>query len=317
MYSFQVRDSGIGIPAAAIRDIFEPFQQAHGETRGGSGLGLAIAARHVQLMGGELKCNSAEGIGSTFTFKLSLPAMPKTRSESNSISMMLGDVRIARGQQISALVVDDVLENRKFLGSVLLAAGCEVHTCASGVEALELVERFSPQIAFIDMMMPGMDGHQTAQHLVARYGDAGPRLVATTAAALTHEQQQLRAEGFADVLIKPLLIERIYLSMSTLLGITFEPSDSALSRNPDASTHDAEDPGFPSELRSQLREAAQRYSITDIRRVIGEIEQLGPEYQSIVSQLKDLMRRYDLQGVARFAATLKEGDVAVAIGSPA
>jgi PAS domain S-box-containing protein len=335
-FRFEVRDTGIGIPQNSVRDIFEPFQQAHnGQARGGTGLGLTIARRHVELMGGELHCRPSGATGSVFSFVISLPRVTSALQSAAAATIGSGKaVRLAHGVSVRAMVIDDVQENRIVLSEMLRSIGCQVCTCASGSEALRRASEFLPQIAFIDMMMPGMDGSATARELVARTGQSSPVLVATSASALSHEQRQFRQAGFADVLIKPLRCERVFLSLTTLLGVDFEPipleavakplelSD-RVARRPANDTEREEKYGsqsalaasgaavLPEEIRSRLREAAETYSITGLKEILGEIDRLGPQGAPMAASLRRLMKRYDLQSIARFASHSSEA-VAVA-----
>ena len=115
-WHFEVEDTGVGISMDAREKIFEPFQQGAGSReQGGTGLGLAIARRQVELMGGQLGVRPAPGHGSCFHFSLHLPAASCERA-----SRQAGEViHLAAGQQVRALVVDDIAENREVLALML------------------------------------------------------------------------------------------------------------------------------------------------------------------------------------------------------
>ena len=315
-FRFSVRDTGIGIPGDAVRNIFEPFQQAHnGQARGGTGLGLTIARRHVELMGGQLVFRSCAESGSTFCFTLLLPGTTMTSQSPAAAAIGSGRaVRLSNGVRVRAMVVDDVQENRVVLAEMLRSVGCEVITCASGDDAVRRAVDFLPSIAFIDMMMPGMDGSATAQALLARCGKSAPFLVATSASAFSHEQRQFREAGFADTLIKPLRCERVFLSLTTLLGVDFETVP-PLHQTPMTLTSAAAPARnvapLPPEIRVRLRQAAEMYSITGLKEILGEIDRLGPHGAPTAARLRGLMKRYDLESIARFA-TMPADDVAVA-----
>ncbi|MBV8781813.1 MAG: response regulator, partial [Phycisphaerae bacterium] len=306
-FHFEVADTGIGIPVDFVDTIFEPFQQAHGSGRGGSGLGLAIAARHVELMGGTLRCSSASGAGSKFDFSIALAPGRSSGKRLADAVLMPGAVRMSDGPPVRALVVDDVLENRQVLAEMLRAVGCIVQTCETGEEAIEAVNTFTPHIAFIDIMMMGMDGHEVVGRILARHGNSAPRLVATTAAALIHDQDRLRMEGFCDVLIKPLRMERVYLCLTTWLGVEFESVDEV---GPSEKPHTT--PPLPPHLRHRLLSAAESHSVTEVRQTLVAIEQLGEEYASLAVHLRALLGSYDLPSIARFAVTLQEHDASTA-----
>jgi PAS domain S-box-containing protein len=310
-FRFEVRDTGIGIPEQAIKGIFEPFQQAfNGQRRGGTGLGLTIARRHVELMGGRLSCRSSADAGSVFSFSLALPLQSVNGDSCALATDAELNLRLAAGTAVRAMVVDDVFENRLVLCEMLRSIGCEVCACDNGHDALRQAMEFHPQIAFIDMMMPGMDGSQTAREMNAALGACAPRLVATSASALAHEQIQFRDAGFADVLIKPLRCERVFLSITTLLGVDFQPSVKTRVEHTDervtrrigpGSTHDQSGVVLPDGIRVRLREAAESYSVTGLKEILAEIDRLGPGGAPTATHLRRLMRRYDLESIARYA----------------
>ena len=131
------------------------------------------------------------------------------------------------GQSVRALVVDDLVENRMVLAEMLSEAGCTVTTAADGRSALKLAATETFDIAFIDILMPDLDGSDLATHI--RRPEAGgashrSRLVAVTASAFTHERDRWLACGFDDVIAKPVLCSRIYQVLSSLLGVELIPA---------------------------------------------------------------------------------------------
>jgi PAS domain S-box-containing protein len=296
-YGFEVRDSGIGIPAAALRGIFNPFQQASNSAgRGGTGLGLAIAKRHVDLMGGQLICESQPGQGSRFHFILTLLSADAAVAAKKVMDPSL--MRLPQGTTVSAIVVDDIRENRDVLAAMLTAAGITVRTCPSGETALDAVAEDPPDIAFIDIMMPGMDGMETARRIISRFGRERVRLVATSASAFSHEQRRYQSAGFEDVITKPLRCDRVYLSITALLGIDFVQDSIEIPRPTTL------DPAhLPHELRVRLIQAADLCDITAIKKIIAELDQPGRASRPTAETLRRLLQKYDFTAITRLTAT--------------
>ncbi len=300
MCRFEVLDTGIGIPREAISNIFEPFQQAFGGAgRGGSGLGLTIARQHVRLMGGELHVESKSGEGARFFFSLSLPA-----SEDSGIREIRNDKQVdhlAAGQRVRAVIVDDVRENRQVLAEMLSMVGCEVQSFESGTA---MVEYFScesvpwPDIFFIDILMPDMDGIETARQFRTLPHANGARLVATSAAAFEHEKDLYARSGFHEILTKPISCERLYELLIILLGAEFEYLNDS-----DASTGDIkryvmdlaveEIAVLSIEIISRLRDAAELCGVTELRKCALELESATPAAANVAQCIRSCLHLYD------------------------
>ena len=228
-FYFQVADTGPGIPPEDQQAIFEPFQQeAAGVSKGGTGLGLAISHRFTEMMGGVLAVESMPGEGTHFSFELNLlPAVVKAVEDGRCQWARVR--RLAPGCEVRALVVDDVAENREILERVLKRIGVDVALAADGLEAVEAVRRREPAILFLDIRMPGIDGVETLQRIVAGHGDQAFKKVAVTASALVHQRQQYLDAGFDDHVNKPFYKEEIYAVLAKLLSVEFEYAEESTS----------------------------------------------------------------------------------------
>ena len=179
---FDVRDTGLGIPADALSGIFEPFQQAgnNGARRQRTWFGDCLAACRAPRRQAALRI--WPGAGSRFYFEIPLAAASSAQTlPRDSDDHML---HLIADASVSVVVVDDIRENRALLAEMLGAIGCDVHTCASGNEAIGYIAAEKPDIAFIDIMMPDMDGTETARRIIGSCGHI-TRLVATSASRLS------------------------------------------------------------------------------------------------------------------------------------
>ncbi|NUN05173.1 MAG: response regulator [Bdellovibrio sp.] len=211
---FKVSDTGIGIAKSKFKDIFKPFIQADSTTTrryGGTGLGLSITKNIVELMQGQLWLESAERVGSTFYFTVTMA--PTTEKKAQLQSLLPGHYRLNDLQQTLApnrlriLVVDDVDDNRNLFGIYLRNTIHSVSFAQSGREAVEISHNEQFDIIFMDVQMPGMDGHE-ATRLIRKIEQQNKRtpahIVACTANAFSEDVLKSLQAGCDKHLSKPI-----------------------------------------------------------------------------------------------------------------
>jgi PAS domain S-box-containing protein len=210
-----VRDTGAGIPADRIADIFDPFVQAR-RGQEGTGLGLAIADRLVGLMGGRLQVDSVESQGTTFRFQLRLPeAATGTPSEAP-----LEQAHPAPADRI-VLVVDRSPASRGLLMRQLARIGVPARAVSSGEEALEALGHGAPYgMVLVDVGMPGLDGPATAAAIRALPDQRASRVpvVGLVAGDSVRDRELCRDGGLAGHLAKPVDIGELRLVVDRWLG---------------------------------------------------------------------------------------------------
>ncbi len=220
----RVRDTGIGIPESAMGRLFEPFGQVDASTTrryGGTGLGLAISRRLCELMGGTLWVESREDEGSTFHVRIRARA-----AEAGGRARMIGRQAALSGR--GALVVDDNRNNRRILARLLRSWGMRVRTAESAAAALEqLAADGLPDLALLDMQMPGMDGGSLARRIRRDWPDSQlPMLLLTSLGA---EESRVEDVDFAAVLTKPPKLAQLFGAVLEALG---EESEAVLDPEP-------------------------------------------------------------------------------------
>ena len=236
---FQVRDTGMGIPAERQDRLFKMFSQVDASTtrkHGGTGLGLAISKRLAELMGGSIGLESAEGKGSTFWFTAVFDECGATQvvPAARRSAVDLGSVRV--------LAVDDSDTYRHVLREDLSAWGVRnVATASGGEEALHLLRQsFSAgqgfHIALLDLMMPGMSGLELAKAIKADPSIASTTLIMLTSMDTTAETAELAKEYFARQLNKPLRQSQVFDAIIELavgiVGAEKSPADSIIEQSP-------------------------------------------------------------------------------------
>jgi two-component system, sensor histidine kinase len=196
----EVADNGIGIPAPALSTVFDLFAQvdAYDErARGGLGIGLTLARTMVQMHDGRIAARSA-GAGQGSTFEVRLPLLPERPVAAPAPAAELGAPIAAR----KVLVVDDNRDAADALGFLLGTHGAQVRVAYDGPMALEAIRDFVPDVAVLDLGMPGMTGFELARHL--REIAAGRLvLIALTGWGQQHDRLLSAEAGFDHHLVKP------------------------------------------------------------------------------------------------------------------
>jgi PAS domain S-box-containing protein len=222
---FEVTDTGIGIPEAALPRMFQAFTQADGSmTRkyGGTGLGLAICKQLVELMGGQIGVRSQVGKGSAFWFTARLE---KQSTDMQALPSMTKDGLVG----LRVLVVDDNFTNRQIVHHQILSWRMRNGQAASGAEALAILRGEAAagdpyDLAILDMQMPEMDGLTLARAIKGDPTIATTKMVVLTSLGLRIEPSELKAAGIAAYLVKPVKQSRLFDCIAVVMtGEKSEP----------------------------------------------------------------------------------------------
>jgi CheY-like chemotaxis protein len=221
---FEVIDTGIGIEAENLAEIFRAFRQTRrGAAAGGTGLGLTISLRLVRTMGGELHVESEPGRGSRFWFDLPLveaPERPAAAGREAELDLT-PDVRLAPGIELTALVVDDSTTNRRILAGLLESAGARVIEGRGGLEGIDLAQTSRPDVIFMDIKMSDLDGYEATRRLARNADTARIPVIAVTASTLGDVREAAREAGCIDVLFKPIRARVLFSMLQGHLGVRF------------------------------------------------------------------------------------------------
>lgn len=222
---FQVADTGVGIAADKLDQIFQAFNQADNSISrrfGGAGLGLAIARSLAEVLGGALSVDSAPGRGSRFT--LNLPLVPLSVDKGSNGGTGVGLPAGASGPPIILLVEDDEV-NRFVATELLVHRGAQVVQAANGADALSILEHQSVDAVLMDLSMPDMDGLEAARRLRTLPGQAGRvPIVALTANLSPEMRQQCRDAGMQAFLTKPIKLDHLIGTLTAVLPKRAKPA---------------------------------------------------------------------------------------------
>ncbi|MDC0886737.1 MASE1 domain-containing protein [Altererythrobacter sp.] len=258
----EVSDTGIGIPADRIDDIFHPFQQADGRTSrryGGTGLGLSISRQLAELLNGTLSCTSISGQGSTFSLTLPLSRAGDHRAEKQQVEDLdhPGELVLAR-----ILLAEDHDINRLLVTAMLERCGQNVVIAADGEEAIsKVLEAQQSDLPFdlvlMDIQMPGCDGYSATRQIRAA-GISAQELpiIALTANAFPEDVAAARDAGMQAHLAKPLVFAELITALRRWL-----PTQIVDNRIVDQ-VLDEEDDADPNLLVSRQAQSSELQTIT-------------------------------------------------------
>ena len=215
-WSIVVEDTGIGIPADRLPDLFQRFTQADTSTTrryGGTGLGLAISRQLAELMGGSLEAESAVGTGSRFRVTLPLRRATEAQLADTALPADPMDVAAKPAAELAgrrALVAEDNAFNQKVAQYILEKLGLRVDLAANGAEAVQMASNFVYDVIFMDCQMPEMDGYEATATIRRLDGTpARTPIIAMTAHAMAGDRERCTAAGMDDYLSKPVQAELV------------------------------------------------------------------------------------------------------------
>jgi signal transduction histidine kinase/CheY-like chemotaxis protein len=204
----RIVDSGIGISAEMLTEVFDMFRQADSSverTQSGLGVGLTLARRLVELHDGSISARSS-GLGLGSEFEVRLPA--RNMSEKATAGTAGNQDDSASGPR-RILVVDDNVDFADTLAALLAQLGHEVRVTHNAAEALREAPAFAPHLAFLDIGMPGMNGYELAKKLRSLPETARTVLIAATGYGQDDDRQKSREAGFDRHLVKPVELRTV------------------------------------------------------------------------------------------------------------
>ncbi len=221
VYRFQVEDTGVGIPEDQLHDIFSPFKQVgdHTHTTEGTGLGLTISRKLIRMMDSDLHVSSDEGKGSTFTFDMELPREADI-SNSQAVGTTTPDQKNIigyKGGTQKILVIDDKQDNRAVLAGLLQPLGFEIIEAADGREGLNKASEYEPDIVFMDLVMPVMNGFKCIRGIRNLPQRKHITIIVISASSPAESQELVSSAGCDDFISKPVQARELFSKLAAHL----------------------------------------------------------------------------------------------------
>lgn len=301
--TFEVEDTGVGIAAAELAQLFQPFIQTEAgrKSQEGTGLGLAIAQQFVHLMGGTLTAQSQVGVGTTFRFRVYAPFIDHDPAPLHAPQFITG---LAPEQPIyRILVADDLPENRRLLVELLTPIGFQVREAQNGQEAIALCRSWLPHLVWMDLRMPGVNGYEATQQIRAieqesegaeEHSPHPPiKIIALTGSAFEADRRGAIAAGCDDFVRKPFRAETIFEKMAVHLNLRYvydevsKPAPPSTPRSENLTSTDLS--VMPSEWIEQLGQAATRVNAKEILQLV---DQIPPDHSHLIHTLTSWVNNF-------------------------
>lgn len=299
----EVKDTGPGIDEQEMQNLFNAFEQTRtGLKKGeGTGLGLMISQQFAQLLGGTLTVSSNLDKGSTFTLKIDVSIVEKAESEESTSSRTI--LRLTPGQRsIRILVVEDNANSRTLLKDLLTIIGFEVETAKNGLEGVEQVTIWQPDLVFMDMRMPEMDGYEATRKIKSSKTDTIPSVVAITASVFEREKSKIYAAGCDDLIFKPYVEKEVLETIAKYIDLEYDYEEIQESNNvqtietlSNVKAIEKTLSELPAELKKVLKSAAEELDQFTLIEVVEKIREQG--FAELATYLEKLAKSFQFETI--------------------
>lgn len=285
--TIEVEDSGPGIRKSELDKIFEPFARGSAaQGVGGTGLGLTISKLLTELMGGALHVESQPGKGTTFFIRLFLPSV---RVEED-LPMLDTHMPVGyHGPRRKILVVDNEPVDRELLLNILEPLGFEVREAASGADCLRIYPEFQPEIIFMDLAMPEMDGWETC-HLIRNVHRAKVKIGIISANAFDKNLENTSGITDKDFILKPVNLFELINWIGDRLNLQWiehqQPAELLTDQN-----------AYTLPSKAQLKELLEMIEmgyLVGVRKLIRDMDEQGVACKQFIDEISKLAGSFQL-----------------------
>ncbi|MEA5078623.1 MAG: PAS domain S-box protein [Anaerolineaceae bacterium] len=302
----EVEDTGMGIAANEIERLFQAFERSAEGTKNieGTGLGLSISLNYARFLGGDIRVTSNPKVGSHFFVEVIVRSGNMQESETKlparKVTGILDDVG-----KVKVLVVDDQPENRMVMKELLEQVGISTEIAEDGEQAVNLALTWKPDLIFMDLRMPVMNGYEAAKKIVKNPQTQDIPIVAVTASILGSDWRKVKASGMRGFVRKPYEAEDLFRIIEENLGPKFVYGEEIVNKRqvfpsqPILTRQDLQK--LPTELITKMYDATIKADLDDLLKLI---QQARSHSEKIADQLQELANNYQYEALL---IILKEG----------
>ncbi|MFB8788722.1 MAG: response regulator [Potamolinea sp.] len=304
---FEVEDTGAGIAPEELDTLFEAFVQTKTgkEAEEGTGLGLPITRQFVKLLGGEITVSSQVGHGTIFKFDIAVSVVDKSEIETKKPTRRV--IALEPNQpRYRILIVDDKATNRQLLIKLLNPLGFELLEASNGQEAIEIWEKNSPHLIWMDMRMPVIDGYEATKRIKGTTKGQATAIIALTASVFEEERAVVLSAGCDDFIRKPFREADIFDAMNKHIGVSYiyedqSQGDSLKTENIGESVLSAVAiAALPVELVANLKQAILN---VNLKLIVTLIEQIREDNPALATELKNCIDNFEYKKVLNLINT--------------
>jgi PAS domain S-box-containing protein len=297
---FQIEDTGEGIASDNLKTIFEPFKRVDSTYKNqtdGTGLGLALSQKLLEMMGGSLNVKSSLGKGSLFWFDLTLPETVGWQPIKNQLQK---DIIGFKGKARKILVVDDQEWNRTILVELLSPLGFKMIEASNGEEGVKKALTECPDIIFMDLVMPVMDGFEATRQIRKAKPNKIIIIAVSAASVLQHEQAKSLLVGGNYFMKKPIDNKDIFIKLSQILKLewVFDTTASKVEIDNNVEMNIKPNLQVPSrEVLENLYHLAKQGNVSRLINEANELEQSDEKFKEFARELQQLANDFQIRKI--------------------
>ncbi|MBE9183533.1 response regulator [Microcoleus sp. LEGE 07076] len=299
---FEVKDTGPGIAANELDNLFEAFVQTQTgkDSQEGTGLGLPISRKFVELMGGEMSVSSTVGKETNFKFDIQVFAVDSSEIETTKTTRNV--IALAPNQHpYRILIVDDKPLNRQLLIKLLKPLNFELREATNGEEAIKIWDIWEPHLIWMDMRMPVMDGYEATKYIKGTIKGQATAVIALTASVLEEERAVILSAGCDAFMRKPFREADIFDAMHKQIGVRYiyeDPGQANLSaiQEQDSEMTEADFVKLPDSLVADLKLAILN---ADMDLIESSIEQIRLKDTVTASAIANCIENFEYDKVLK------------------